>query len=108
MFDMMGKISEAKKKVEETKERLNSVYVTGESGNGKIKIVATANREVKEVNIDETLMQGDKEELEDLMILAINKAIENATNVQEAELAAAAKDVMPNIPGLGSLGKMFG
>jgi len=42
----------------------------------------------------------DKEQLEDYLILTLNKAIEKASAINEAELAAAAKDGMPNIPGL--------
>jgi len=38
--------------------------------------------------------------LEDYLILVLNKAIEKATNVNEAELAAVAKEGMPNIPGM--------
>ena len=52
-------------------------------------------------------MQADKEELADFLILALNDALKNAKNVHEAEMGAAAKDMMPNIPGMGGLGKMF-
>jgi len=37
--------------------------------------------------------------------MTLNKAIQNATNVNEAELAAVAKEGMPNIPGMDSLFK---
>jgi len=46
------------------------------------------------------LKELDKEQLEDYLVLVINKAIEKATNVNEAELGAVAKDGMPNIPGM--------
>lgn len=107
MFDMMGKIAEAKKKVEEAKQKLEHISVSGESGNNKVKVIADANRKVKEVTIAGDLTDYDKEELEDLLTVAVNKAIENANAVQEAELSAAAKDVMPNIPGMGGLGNLF-
>lgn len=42
----------------------------------------------------------DKEQLEDYLILTLNKAIEKATNVHETEIAAVAKEGMPNIPGI--------
>jgi DNA-binding protein YbaB len=42
----------------------------------------------------------DKEQLEDYLILVLNKAIEKATDVNEAELGAVAKDGMPNLPGM--------
>jgi len=35
----------------------------------------------------------------------MNKAIEKATQINESELAAVAKEGMPNIPGMGGLFK---
>jgi DNA-binding YbaB/EbfC family protein len=107
MFDMMGKIAEAKKKVEEARQKLGDISVAGESGNGRVKIIADANRRVKDVTIQGELSEFDKDELEDLLAVAINKAIENANAVQEEELTAAAKEVMPNMPGMGGLGNLF-
>ena len=96
---MMGKLKEAQKKIEETKVRLNTVLVDGESSNGKIKVTVTANREIRSINIADDLM-SEKEALEDHLIIALNKALEKATAINEAEMAAAAKDGLPNIPGL--------
>ena len=62
-------------------------------------VTLTANREIKSITIDESLLQ-DKEQLEDYLILTLNKAIEKATQVHETEVAAVAKDGMPNIPGM--------
>lgn len=105
--DLMGKLEEAKKKAEATKERLNTVYVTGSAASGKIKVQATANSEIKEIEIDDELKNGEKEELTDFLILALNDALEKARNVHEAEMSSVAKDAMPNIPGMGGLGNMF-
>ncbi len=96
---MMAKLQEAKKKVEETKKRLDTVLVDEESNDKKLKITLTANRTIKSIAIDDELLE-DKEQLEDYLILTLNKAIEKASAINEAELAAAAKDGMPNIPGL--------
>ena len=99
MMGMMGKLKETQKKVEETKLRLNHVLVDEKSNDGKVKVSITANRTIKSISIDDELLK-DKEMLEDYLILTINKAIEKATNVNETELAAVAKEGMPNIPGL--------
>jgi len=96
---MMNKLKEAQKKVEETKERLHSVLLDEASNDSKLKVTITANRTIKSLEIDEELLT-DKEMLEDYLILVLNKAIERATAVNEAELAAVAKEGMPNIPGL--------
>ena len=96
---MMGKLKEAQKKVEDTKKRLDTILIDEASNDNKLKITLTANRTIKSININEELLE-DKEQLEDYLILTLNKAIEKATQINEAELAAAAKDGMPNIPGM--------
>ena len=99
IMGMMGKLKETQKKVEETKERLNSVYVDEQSTDGLLKVSLTANRTIKSIEIDDSLLE-DKEQLEDYLVITLNNAIEKATKIQEAELAAVAKEGMPNIPGL--------
>ncbi|MEF3079033.1 YbaB/EbfC family nucleoid-associated protein [Winogradskyella poriferorum] len=99
MMGMMSKLKEAQKKVEETKERLNTVLIDEASSDNKLQVTITANRTIKSISIDDELLQ-DKEMLEDYLILTLNKAIENATNVNETEIAAVAKEGMPNIPGM--------
>ena len=55
--DMMGKLKEAQKKVEETKVRLNSVLIDESSSDSKLKVTITANRTIKSIEIDDTLLQ---------------------------------------------------
>jgi len=97
--DLMGKLKETQEKIETTKKRLDTVWVDEKSQDGLIQVTVTANREIKSIHIDEALLE-DKEQLEDYLILTLNKAIQKATAINEAELAAVAKEGMPNIPGL--------
>jgi DNA-binding YbaB/EbfC family protein len=99
IMGMMGKLKETQQKIEETKKRLDTILVDEQSSDGWLKVTLTANRKIKAIEIDENLL-ADKEQLEDYLILVLNKAIEKATNVNEAELAAVAKEGMPNIPGM--------
>ena len=99
LMGMMGKIKETQAKVEATKERLNNVLIDENSSDNLLKITLTANREIKNISISDELLE-DKEQLEDYLILTLNKAITKATNVQEAELGAVAKEGIPNIPGM--------
>ena len=96
---MMGKLKETQQKIEETKKRLDSVLIDEQSSDGLLKVTLTANRTIKSIEIDDSLLE-DKEQLEDYLVLVMNKAIEKATKVNEAELGAVAQDGMPNIPGL--------
>ena len=99
LMGMMGKLKEAQKKVEETKKRLNTVLIDEQSHDSKLKVTLTANRTIKSIYIDDELLQ-DKEQLEDYLILTLNKAIDKATHINETEISAVAKDGMPNIPGM--------
>lgn len=99
MMGMMGKLKETQKKVEETKKRLDTVLVDKKSNDGLLNVTLTANRTIKSITIADELLE-DKEQLEDYLIITLNKAIEKATQVNETELAAVAKEGMPNIPGM--------
>ncbi len=102
MMGMMGKLKETQEKVAATKKRLDTVLLDESSAEGLVKVTITANRQVKEIKIDDSLLE-DREQLEDYLILTLNKAIEKATQVTETELAAVAKEGMPNIPGMDAL-----
>ncbi len=97
--DMLGKLKETQAKVEATKKRMDTVLIDEESSDSLLKVTITANRTLKSISIDNELLQ-DKEQLEDYLILTLNKAIERATYVHETEVAAVAKEGMPNIPGM--------
>lgn len=99
IMGMMGKLKETQQKVEETKKRLDFVLIDEKSNDGLLEVTLTANRKIKNITINEDLLQ-DKEMLEDYLVNVLNKAIEKATNVNETELAAVAKEGMPNIPGM--------
>ncbi len=68
MQGMMAKLQEAQAKIEETKNRLNTVMVDGDAGNGMVVVTVTANREIKNIAIDNQLLD-DKEALEDYLMM---------------------------------------
>lgn len=99
LMGMMGKLKETQQKVEETKKRLDFVLIDEKSTDGLLEVTLTANRTIKNITLSNELLD-DKEMLEDYLVTVLNKAIERATHIQETELAAVAKDGMPNIPGM--------
>ena len=96
---MMGKLKEAQAKVEATKLRMNTVLIDEKSSDGLLKVTITANRELKSIEISDELLK-DKEQLEDYLILTLNKAIQKATDINDAEVAAVASEGIPKIPGM--------
>lgn len=97
---MMGKLQEAQAKVEEARKRMDTVMLQEKSGDDLLTVKITANRELKSIEIDQSLLE-DKQQLEDYLIVTLNKAIQNASRVHEEELAKVAKEGLPPIPGLG-------
>lgn len=94
-----GMLNQMQQKMEETKKRLDTITVTGEADSGKIKVTVTGNRMVKEISIaDHT--GYEKEELEELLVTALNRAIENADKVNDAEMKGSASGFMPDLPGM--------
>jgi len=99
MMGMMGKIKEAQEKAEATKKRLETVYIDEKTSDDLLKATVTVSGKVKSIDIDESLLE-DKDQLEDYLILTLNKALERAKRNYDDELAAVAKEGMPDIPGL--------
>jgi DNA-binding YbaB/EbfC family protein len=102
LMGIMGKLKDTQAKVEATKQRLNTVLIDENSSYNLLKVTLTANRELKSISIDDALLK-DKEQLEDYLILTLNKAIKKASDINEAELGAVAKEGMPNIPGMDNM-----
>ncbi|MDA8940840.1 MAG: YbaB/EbfC family nucleoid-associated protein [Flavobacteriaceae bacterium] len=96
---IMGKLKETQATIEETKKRLNHVYVDESSPDGLLKVTISANRVIKSIFIDNSLYL-EKNKLEDVLISILNKAITRADKINETELSTVAKNGMPNIPGL--------
>lgn len=93
----------AQGKAEEIKKRLDTISVFGEVEGGAIKVTATANKAITAIAItDEFYEKADKEELEELLQAAVNKALAQAEQVSAVEMQAATKDM------LGGLGGLFG
>lgn len=100
---MFDKLLEAQRKAEEIKKRLDLITVSSEIEGGKIKVSSTANKHITSVHIDpEFLRTADREELEELLAVAVNKVLTQAENVSQTEMQAATRDMM------GGLGNFFG
>jgi DNA-binding YbaB/EbfC family protein len=100
---MFDKLMEAQQKAGEVKKRLDAISVTGTAEGGKITVQANGNKVVQSINIDADFFKdADKEELEELLVVAINKAMEQADNVSQSEMAAITSAMF------GGMGGLFG
>ena len=96
MQEMMGKLQQMKGAVDESKKRLENIFVKGESECKRIRFVLDGNRKVKDISIDDELLL-DKQELIDLLVESFNNAIDDADHVNENEMKNTAFDLFPEI-----------
>jgi DNA-binding YbaB/EbfC family protein len=73
--DLMKQAQQMQGKMAEMQEQAANAEVTGESGAGMVKVVMTGRHDVRQVTLDPSLMQEDKEFLEDLLAAAVNDAV---------------------------------
>ena len=106
MFNMMGKVKELQARMKEAQDNLGNVKASGESGGGMVKATVNGKKQVLSIDVDPTLLKGDDRViLQDLIVAAVNKALDEADGLAKEELRKSTEGILPNIPGLdfGSL-----
>jgi nucleoid-associated protein EbfC len=98
MNDMLSKIQEMKEKIDATRTRLDETFIEGEAGSGTVKVKINANRVVKNVTIDKMMFTGaTADELEDLLVIALNRALQKAEQIQEDEMKLSTAGFLPGL-----------
>jgi hypothetical protein len=98
---MFDKLMQAQQKAGEVKQRLEAITVTGTAEGGNITVIANANKVIQSISIDNDFFKdADREQLEELLVIAINKAMEQADNVSQSEMAAMTKEMLGGLGGL--------
>jgi len=84
---LMKQAQQMQENMKKLQEQLASVEVEGQSGAGMVKIVMTCRYDVKRVTIDASLLQDDKEMLEDLVAAAMNDAVRRVEATVQEKMA---------------------
>ena len=107
MANMFGKMREMQAKLKEAQDNLENITAEGESGGGMVKAVVNGKKKVISIVIEDNLMTPhDKEMAQDLIVAAINNALQNVEVKSSEELKKSTEGMLPNIPGL-DFSKMF-
>lgn len=96
--NFMEQVQMMKMKMEEVKEKLETVSVTGEAAGGDVKVTMNGNKKVKSVTIAPALQFSSHEELEEQLCVALNRAIEKAEQLHQEETSKVASGILP--PGM--------
>lgn len=73
--DIMKQAQAMQENLQKAQQEIADLEVNGESGAGLVKVVMNGRHELKRVTIDPSLMNEDKEMLEDLVAAAVNDAV---------------------------------
>jgi DNA-binding YbaB/EbfC family protein len=85
--NLMKQAQKMQAEMQQAQERLAHEEVTGESGGGLVKITVNGKHETRRVEIDDSLMQDDKEMLEDLIAAAMNDANQRITQKMQDSMS---------------------
>lgn len=88
MGNLMKQAQQMQAKMAKAQEELANMEVVGESGAGMVKITMTGSHNVRRVSIDDSLMDDDKEMLEDLIAAACNDAVRRVEEQNKEKMGA--------------------
>jgi nucleoid-associated protein EbfC len=91
--DLMKQAQQMQEKMQDAQNEVASVEVIGESGAGMVKIKMTGRHDVKQVDLDPTLLTEDKEILEDLIAAAINDAVRRVEAETKDKMASVTNGI---------------
>ena len=96
--NLMKQAQQMQDRMQKMQEEIAQLEVTGESGAGLVKITINGAHNCRRIDIDPSLMEDDKEMLEDLIAAAFNDAIRRAEELQKEKMASVTAG-MPLPPG---------
>lgn len=89
--NFMKQAQQVQENLQRAQEEIARLEVTGESGAGLVRVVMNGRHDVKRIQIDPSLLQDDRDMLEDLVAAAVNDAnrrMEKATQEKMAQMAS--------------------
>lgn len=88
MGNMMKQAQQMQEKMQQIQAEVDRMEVTGEAGAGLVRLVMTGRHDVKSVSLDNSLMQEDKELLEDLLAAAVNDAVRKVDSASKERMSS--------------------
>lgn len=95
---MMQQAQRMQESMQKAQEELANIEVTGNAGGGMVSVTMTCRHDVRKVEIDPSLMEDDKEMLEDLLAAAVNDAVRKVEQTSQEKMSGITAGL--NIPGM--------
>ena len=88
---LMQQAQAMQKELEKANEQINATEFEGSASNGLVKVTINGENKVLAVNIDPSiLIPDDKEMIEDLIMIAVNDAIDKADELKKDRFGSMA------------------
>ena len=102
MGKLMKQAQEMQSKMAKAQEEIGDIEVEGQSGGGMITALVNGKKELLSLKIEDEILDEDKEMVEDLVVSAVNQAIQNATKAADEKINSITGGMMGNmkIPGM--------
>ena len=98
MDGLYKQAQQMKKKMSQVQSEIDALEIKGESGGGMVKVIVSGKKTLISVDVNPEVMKEDKEMLEDLILIAVNNAIEKVDDISKEKMASITGGM--NVPGL--------
>jgi len=95
---MMQQAQKMQENMQKAQEELANIEVTGSAGGDMVSVTMTCRHDIRKVHLDPSLMEDDKEVLEDLIAAAVNDAVRKVEKTSQEKMSGLTAGF--NIPGL--------
>jgi len=95
--NMMKQAQKMQADMQKAQEEIANMEVQGQSGGGMVKVLMNGRHEVRRVELDDSLMEDDKEMIEDLLAAAVNDAVRRIETTSSEKMSGVTSGM--NLPG---------
>ena len=96
---LMKQAQQMQENMKKAQEALAEIIVEGASGGGLVKVSMSCRHDVKRIDIDPSLLEEDKDMLEDLVAAAFNDALRKAEATAQEKMSSVTAG-LPLPPGM--------
>jgi DNA-binding YbaB/EbfC family protein len=97
MGNLMKQAQKMQEDMQKAQEEVANLEVEGQAGGGMVKVIMNGRHEIRKVTLDDSLMEDDKEMIEDLLAAAVNDAVRRVEQQTQEKMAGVTAGL--NLPG---------